>query len=428
MAVVEWVKSALAKRRMAFSRSVWHTVCLRNPDLLTLAPAMRIAYLDCASGISGDMTLGALVDAGADLGAISDGVASLGLPGVHIVASEVKKKGFRATQITIEHTPEDKHRHLHHITDMIDASQLTPPQRELAKRIFTLLGEAEAKVHGTTIRKVHFHEVGAIDSIADIVGAAIGFDLLGVERVICSPIPTGRGFIEIAHGRVSVPAPATAELLTGVPLAESNVEAELTTPTGAAIVAALVQSFGPLPPMTIEKIGYGAGQRDLESQPNLLRLLVGEAVSARATEQVWILETNLDDTSGEFIGHTCERLLSAGALDVTTTPIQMKKNRPGVTVSVLCAKGEIEKLESILFHETGTLGIRRWPVERHTLKREKQAVETEWGPIDGVVAHVDDRTVRFSPEYESCRRVASERGVPLRTVYEAAEQAWRNQP
>ncbi len=387
---------------------------------------MRLAYLDCASGISGDMTLGALVDAGADLGAISDGVASLGLPGLQIVAAEVKKKGFRATQITIEHEPEHAHRHLHQITDMIDAGALTPPQKELAKRIFTLLGEAEAKVHGTTVRKVHFHEVGAIDSIADIVGAAIGFDSLGVERVVCSPIPTGCGFIEIAHGRVSVPAPATAELLKGVPLAASDVEAELTTPTGAAIVAALAQSFGPVPPMTIEKIGYGAGQRDLESQPNLLRLLVGEAVGVRASEQVWVLATNLDDISGEMIGHTCERLLAAGALDVTTTPVQMKKNRPGVTVTVLCAKGEIEKLEAIVFQETGTLGIRRWPVERHTLKREQQTVETDWGPIEGVVAHLDESTRRFSPEYESCRRVAAQRALPLHVVYEAAERSWRS--
>ena len=370
------------------------------------------------------MTLGALVDAGADIGAISDGVASLGLPNVRIVASEVKKKGFRATQITIEHEPEDKHRHLHHITDMIDASQLTPPQRELAKRIFTLLGEAEAKVHGTTLRKVHFHEVGAVDSIADIVGAAIGFNLLGVERVVSSPIPTGCGFIEIAHGRVSVPAPATAELLTGIPLAASNVEAELTTPTGAAIVAALVDSFGPVPPMTIERIGYGAGERDLESQPNLLRLLVGETTTARTSEQVWVVETNLDDTSGEVVGHTCEKLLAAGSLDVTTTPIQMKKGRPGVTISLLCAKADIEKLEAILFRETGTLGVRRWPVERHTLRREKQTVQTEWGAIEGVVAHLDESNRQFSPEYESCRRVADERGLPLHVVYEAAQRQW----
>jgi uncharacterized protein (TIGR00299 family) protein len=372
------------------------------------------------------MTLGALVDAGADLAAINAGVASLGLPGVKIAVSEVRKLGFRAAQVSIEHEPEEKHRHLHHITDMIDQSQLTPPQRELAKQIFTRLGEAEARVHGTTIRKVHFHEVGAVDSIADIVGAAIGFSLLGIERVACSPIPTGCGFIEIAHGRVSVPAPATAELLKGIPLAASDVEAELTTPTGAAIVATLAQSFGPAPPMTIEKIGYGAGTRDLESQPNLLRLLVGQATDDRTGEQVWTLETNLDDTTGELIGHACEKLLAAGALDVTATPMQMKKGRPGVSISVICAKSDIETLEAILFRETGTLGIRRWPVERHTLRRETRTVETPLGPIAGVVAFLDDATPRFSPEYEACRRVADERGIPLPQVYEAAERAWKS--
>lgn len=386
---------------------------------------MRIAYLDCASGISGDMTLGALVDAGADLAAINAGVASLGLPGVNILAAEVKKHGFRATQVTIEHPPEHKHRHLHHITDMIDQSQLTPLQGELAKRIFTLLGEAEARVHGTTVRQVHFHEVGAIDSIADIVGSAIGFDLLGIKQVACSAIPTGGGFIEIAHGRVSVPAPATVELLKGIPLAPSDVQAELTTPTGAAIVAALARSFGPVPAMTIEKIGYGAGMRDLETQPNLLRLLVGEAAEAGGSERAWVIETTLDDTTGELIGHTCEKLLAAGALDVTTIPVQMKKGRPGVTISLICPQDAIAKLEAILFCETSTLGVRRWPVERHKLRREACTLETEYGPVAGVVAFLDETTQRFSPEYEACRHIASERAIPLRQVYEAAQRAWR---
>jgi len=343
---------------------------------------------------------------------------------VRIVTEEVKKNGFRATQVTIEHTPEDKHRHLHHITELIEGSRLSLSQKELAKRIFTLLGEAEAKVHGTTIRKVHFHEVGAIDSIADIVGAAIGFDLLGVERVICSPIPTGGGFIEIAHGRVSVPAPATAELLLGIPLAASEVEAELTTPTGAAIVAALADSFGPVPAMAIKKIGYGAGQRDLPSQPNLLRLLVGETASETSQEHIWVLETNLDDVSGELIGFTSERLLASGALDVTTTAVQMKKNRPGVTLSVLCHKADIQRLETILFEETGTLGIRRWSVERRTLPRENQSVETPWGTVDGMVSQVDGHTKSFSPEYESCRHISESHHVPLREVYAAAALAW----
>src|SRR3954463_10575862 len=240
---------------------------------------MRIAYLDCASGISGDMMLGALVDAGAELAAIQSGIDSLGLPSCRLVRCEVKKQGFRATQITVEHEPEHKHRHLHHITAMIEGGALSERAKTLAKRIFQKLAQAEAKVHGSTIEKVHFHEVGAVDSIADIVGAAIGFHLLGIERIIFSPIPTGRGFVEIAHGRCSIPAPATGELLRGIPLAALDVEGEITTPTGAAIVAALADWFGPLPAMTVDRIGYGAGQKDFP-HPNILRLLIGEAASA----------------------------------------------------------------------------------------------------------------------------------------------------
>lgn len=389
---------------------------------------MKLAYFDCASGISGDMTLGALVDAGASLEAIQSGVQSLGLPGVRLVRQEVKKKGFRATQITVEHEPEHKHRHLHHITAMIDAGALTARQRELATRVFTRLAEAEAKVHGTTIAKVHFHEVGAVDSIADIVGAAIGWDLLGIERAICSPVPTGSGFVEIAHGRCSIPAPATGELLQGVPLAESKVQCELTTPTGAALIRALADGFGPPPAMTIEKIGYGAGQRDLEEQPNLLRLLVGQSADGAgdsAAEQVWLLETNLDDVSGEWIGYAIEQLWEAGALDVFTTAIQMKKNRPGVKLSALCQPADCQKLEAIFFRETTTLGVRRYPVWRHKLRREPKRVDTPWGPVDGMVAYLAG-AAHFSPEFDSCRRLAELQRLPLRTIYEAAERAFQN--
>lgn len=385
---------------------------------------MRIAYLDCLSGISGDMTLGALVDAGVDLAAISAGIDSLGLAGVRLVAHEAKRKGFRATHLVVEHQPEHAHRHLHHITDMIDASQLSPRQKDLAKRIFTRLGEAEAKVHGTTIRKVHFHEVGAVDSIADIVGAAIGWDLLGVDRIVCSPIPTGRGTVEIAHGRCSIPAPATAELLQGIPLAESHVNAELTTPTGAAIVSTVVDHFGPLPAMKVERIGYGAGTRELAEQANLLRLFVGESVDDLASDQAWVVETNLDDVSGEVIGYATTKLWEAGALDVYTTAIQMKKNRPGVTVTVLCQAPQIEKVEKILFRETGTLGVRRWPVSRHKLERKACQVETEFGPIDGKLGWIAGQEPSFSPEFDSCSRAAAERGVPLKDVYEAAQKAF----
>ncbi len=393
---------------------------------------MKIAYLDCASGISGDMTLGALVDAGADLDVINAGVQSLGLPGVRILRQDVKKKGFRATQITIKHEPQHKHRHLHHITAMINGGALSAKQKELAVRVFTRLGEAEAKVHGTTIEKVHFHEVGAIDSIADIVGSAIGWDLLGIQLAVCSPVPTGTGFVEIAHGRCSIPAPATGELLRGIPLAESAVPFELTTPTGAALISALCTSFGPPPAMKIESIGYGAGQRDLEQQPNLLRLLVGEALVGEAAgdptanpaaEQVWLLETNLDDASGELIGYALDKLWQAGALDVVTTPVQMKKNRPGVTLSVLCQAGQCDALEAILFRETTTLGVRRQSVWRHTLRRETHCVETPWGPVEGMLAWLDGEA-HFSPEFESCRRIAEEHRLPLKAVYEAAQKAF----
>jgi uncharacterized protein (TIGR00299 family) protein len=311
------------------------------------------------------------------------------------------------------------------IVRMIDGSKLTARQKELSKRIFTRLGEAEAKVHGIPLEKVHFHEVGAIDSIADIVGSAIAFDLLGVERVECSPVPTGTGFIEIAHGRCSVPAPATGELLKGVPIAPSSVAAELTTPTGAAIVAALAQRFGPPPAMKIERIGYGAGQRDLAEQANLLRVLIGEAESASLVEQLVVLETNLDDATGEQVGYALEQLLAAGALDVWTTAISMKKSRPGVLLSVLCAPGDVDKLESILFRETPTLGVRLATVARRALARKHSHVHSRLGKIDGKIATLPDGTRRFSPEYESCRALATAQRLPLAEVYKAAMDAFK---
>jgi len=390
---------------------------------------LRIAYLDCLSGISGDMTLGALVDAGAELATIQALIDSLGLPSCRLVATTVKKHGFRATQITVEHEPEHKHRHLHHITKMIDGSRLSPRQQELAKRIFGRLAEAEAKVHGSTIEKVHFHEVGAVDSIADVVGAAIGFDLLGIERVVCSPVPTGHGYVNIAHGRVSVPAPATAELLRGVPLSPSNVESELTTPTGAAIAIALSDGFGPLPAMKIDRIGYGAGQRELAEQPNMLRLLVGEAVAgapdaSETSDTIWVLETNLDNMSGEVIGYTTSQIFAAGALDVYTTAIGMKKNRPGVKLTVLCSRADLEKVEPILFRETTTLGVRRWEAQRHKLERAAHAVDTPFGKIAGKLRRLPGQSPLFAPEYDDCARAAAEHRVPLQAVLDAAHKAF----
>lgn len=388
---------------------------------------MKIAYLDCISGISGDMTLAALVDAGVALEALQDAIDSLNIPGCRLVAEQVKRHGFRATHVRVEHEPEHAHRHLHHIVSMIEGSRLTPAQQDLAKRIFQKIGEAEAKVHGTTLEKIHFHEVGAVDSIADICGAAVGLDLLGVDRIVASPVPTGTGHITIAHGRVSVPAPATAELLRGIPLVETSIACELTTPTGAAILATVADSFGPLPGMRIETIGYGAGTAELREQANVLRLIVGESEDGLASDQIWVLETNLDDISGELIGHCTTKLAEAGALDVYTTAVQMKKNRPGVVLTVLCPALLVNKLEKIIFRETTSLGVRRWPVSRHKMERRPHQVETPWGPVAGKLAWIAGMPESFSPEFDSCREVAEKHQVPLKDVFEAARRAFHGQ-
>ena len=386
---------------------------------------MKIAYLDCASGISGDMTLGALVDAGVSLEAIQSGIASLGLEGCRLTAENVSKNGFRATQILVHHPPEHKHRHLSDIHKMIDTSGITARQKELAKNIFTRLGQAEATVHGTTIDKVHFHEVGAVDSIADIVGAAIGWDLLQVDRICASAIPTGTGTIEIAHGRCSLPAPATAELLKGIPLAASHVEAELTTPTGAAILAELVDSFGELPAMVIETIGCGAGQRDLPGQPNLLRLVLGTASDASENkETIWVVETQLDDATGEWIGHLKEKLLTCGALDAYCTAIQMKKNRPGILLTVLCEASDLPNIEATILQNSTTLGLRKWSAARTVLPRTVHRVTTSWGDVAGIVAVRPGKQMSFAPEYEDCRRIAEEANVALIEIYRAAQLAF----
>jgi hypothetical protein len=248
---------------------------------------------------------------------------------------------------------------------------------------------------------------------------------LGIEQAYASPVPTGRGFVEIAHGRLSIPAPATGELLKGVPLAESTVEGELTTPTGAAILAALIDSYGSVPEMTIEAIGYGAGQRDYEEQPNLLRILVGQQEAAGGGKPIWVVETNLDDVSAEVIGYCTSRLWQAGSLDVYTTPIQMKKNRPGVKLTVLCGSEDVARIETILFQETTTLGVRRWKVQRTTLARRPHQVTTPWGSVEGVLVSHAGGEPRFSPEYEACRRIAEEKKLPLKDVYEAALWAYR---
>ncbi len=279
-------------------------------------------------------------------------------------------------------------------------------------------------MHGVPIEKIHFHEVGAVDSIVDIVGASVGLDLLGVERFEASPVPPGRGTVRAAHGRMPLPAPGTAELLRGVPLADSPIEMELTTPTGAAILTTVVERFGPLPALTIETIGLGAGSREIDGQANILRLFVGHVDVPSGGDRIWVLETNLDDLPGESIGYATTQLMAAGALDAFVTPVLMKKNRPGVVVTVLCDEPVIPALETILFRETTTLGVRRYPVSRHKLRRAASSVETRFGLVQGKLGWLEGRPPTFSPEHDDCARLAGEHGVALREVYQAAQLAY----
>jgi pyridinium-3,5-bisthiocarboxylic acid mononucleotide nickel chelatase len=390
---------------------------------------VRVAHFDCFSGISGDMTLAALFDAGVPSEPVLAGIASLGLP-IQIEVEKVRKGGFAATQIHVEAPEQDEERHLPEVEAILTRGQLTPKQRELALNIFRRLAQAEAAVHGMPLERVHFHEVGALDSIADIAGAAIALDLLGVERFTSGSVPTGSGSVKCAHGVMPVPTPATTELLKGVPLRPTAVKSELTTPTGAAILTSIVQEWTETPAMTVERIGIGAGTKDFREQPNILRIFVGEAQAqgrpSLGFEQdvVWVLETNLDDVPGEVIGHCFERLLAAGALDVFTMPIQMKKQRPGVLLSVLAEADKLSALEEILFRETGTLGVRRYQTQRHKLHREACVVDTSLGPVRGKLAWREGQPKQFTPEYEDCARIARDQQRPLLEVIQVVQQAY----
>jgi pyridinium-3,5-bisthiocarboxylic acid mononucleotide nickel chelatase len=382
---------------------------------------MKIAYLECHSGISGDMTLAALLDAGASLENIRHGIASLGLGEVRIACEPTTRKGFRGMHLSIEHTKEQVHRGLGDIASLIRRSAIDGPARKLALRIFERIAKAEAKVHGTTLDRVHFHEIGAIDSIVDIVGVSMAWCELGVERCFASPVPVGSGEVKIAHGLVPVPAPATSELLTDIPVVSCGLPVELTTPTGAAILCELVSEFGPLPSMQVSRIGYGAGTRELSDRPNLLRILVGHQVKAIRVEdesdQVIVLETNLDDISGEQIGFALEVAWRLGALDAFTIPIQMKKNRPGTLLTVICRPEDKRSMEQAISDHTGTLGIRSRIQSRYTVPRAEIEVETPWGVVRGKVSRRANGEIDFSPEYEDCSQIAKDNALRLVDVW-----------
>jgi uncharacterized protein (TIGR00299 family) protein len=391
---------------------------------------MRIAHFDCFSGISGDMTLGALIGAGVPVDVIRDGLMSLQLP-IELEVEEVLRSCFAATYVTIKAPDEQPQRFLKDIKEIIERGRLTPKAKQLAHTIFQRIGEVEAAAHGMSIDQVHFHEVGAIDSIADIVGSAIGLDYLNIDEFTSRSVPTGHGTIKAAHGIMPIPTPATAALLKGAPLAASTIKTELTTPTGAAILTTVVSRWIESPVMKIESIGYGAGTKDFAEQPNVLRLFVGTSAETTISagyeqDQVWLLETNLDDVPGEVIGYCFEQLLAAGALDVFTTPIQMKKHRPGVLLSVLVDDQHTTLIEDIIFRETATLGVRRTRLERHKLHRQAHQVSTPWGPIAGKLSWKHGGKPGFTPEYEACAAMAREQQLPLLTIYRAALKSYES--
>lgn len=445
---------------------------------------MKIAYFDCVGGIAGDMALGALLDAGADLESLVVGLKSLDLPPWELQVGRTTRSGIAANSVEVlvrgeaagsapllrhppsdaplatggghshshEHTHEHSHSHAHEhshsheahshehthshaeeghagtrtfaeVAGVIRGSELPERVKQRAEAVYRRLAAAEAAVHGSTLETVHFHEVGAVDSIVDVVGAVYALELLGVERVLCSPLPNGHGFVRCAHGMMPVPPPATAELLKGCPLRAVDIEAELVTPTGAALVSALAAEFGPAPSMTLEGVGYGAGRKEFPF-PNLVRVLVGEVRETPAeAATVTLIEANIDDQSPQLYEGAMQALFAAGALDAWLTPIQMKKGRPAVTLSVLCPPESREELTRILFRETTTLGVRYSDWSRTCLDREWLEVETEFGPVRVKVARQEGELRTAAPEYEDCRARAAEAGVPVKLVHAAASAA-----
>jgi hypothetical protein len=435
---------------------------------------MRIAYLDCFSGISGDMFLGALVDAGVSPKLLEDTVTALDI-GARLEVSRVVRGGVSATKVDVyahgekelprevlweqqaghDHSHGHDHVHAHHEADrqhdprhqssragvpalhehgrglneirgIIEKAAISNTAKATAIRIFEALGAAEAEIHNTSIEKIHFHEVGAVDAMVDIVCASVGAEALDVDEWVCSPLNVGGGTVECAHGTLPVPAPATLKLLKDAPVYSSGPQVELATPTGAAIVRELAAGFGSFPPMKVEKAGYGAGSRDFPNHPNLLRLTIGEAAATLSApaETITVLEANLDDLSPQVLAYAMERLLGEGALDVFSAPVQMKKNRPGALLTVLAKPEDAERLAKLIFAETTTLGVRRREERRHTLARRWESVQTHWGPVRIKIASMNGTVANYAPEYEDCRQLAEENHVPLKAVLQEALQQY----
>src|SRR5687767_3213981 len=422
----------------------------------------RILYFDCFNGASGDMVLGALLDAGLPVDELRHALGSLALDGASISAKRVLRAGVSATKFIVQehgedahrggprehdhnhghasnHEHDDAHRHQHahaavahhhahrslaEINSLIERSALSVAAQARAKELFHRLGEAEAAIHQVPIETIHLHEVGALDSIIDIVGAVFALEWFRADRISSSPLNVGGGMVHSAHGHFPVPAPATVKLLGVTPVYSSGVQSELVTPTGALLVTSYATSFGPMPAMTIDRVGYGAGDRDLPNTPNVLRVLIGESTDQPHTEHIVVLQSEIDDMNPQLFGMVMERLYSAGALEVYFASVQMKKNRPGTLLTILARPEQREELSAIVFRETTTIGVRYHEVLRERLEREMVAVNTPLGTVRFKVARLGDTIVNAAPEFEDCLRIASERGVPVKDVQSSANKAY----
>jgi len=386
---------------------------------------MKIAYFDCFSGVSGDMILGALVDAGLDIRELESELGKLKMSEYRIKAEKTTRQGISGTKFGVDVTERNARRVLKDIIDIIDQSGLDADIKKLSKETFEELANIEAKIHNKSIEEIHFHEVGGLDSIIDVIGSFISIKKLGIEATYSSKVHVGTGFIESRHGVLPVPAPATVAMLKEVPIYSKGVEAELATPTGVCILKALCKSFGTIPEMKVEKIGYGAGSKELEI-PNLLRVYIGEANEGGLEEdQTILIETNVDDMSPELLAYTSEVLLKQGALDVFMTPIYMKKNRLGTMVSVLTTRDKLDEILSLIFTEMTTLGVRIHHLERKKLLRDTISVHTKFGEIKVKIGKIGNQIKNISPEYESCREIAVTHGIPLKDIYDEAKEAAR---
>ncbi len=379
---------------------------------------MKVAYFDCFAGISGDMTLGALVDAGLSFAALKSELDKLSVREFTLSQRRVEKHGIAGTKIDVNAREGHVHRHLKDVLEIINNSAISASAKEKAARVFQKLAEAEAKIHGTTIEAVHFHEVGAVDAIVDVVGAIVGLELLEVEAIHASKFRFGSGHTRGAHGAMPVPVPAVVEMTKGFPSERTDIPYELVTPTGAALLTALASNIGETIQLRTESTGYGAGTRDVEQVPNLLRVEIGELVADPQTDTPVLLETNIDDMTPEIYGYLIERLLEAGARDAFLTPVIMKKGRPGIQLTVLADPNKETELTELIFSETTTLGIRRLPVQRHTLERRTDTVQTPYGPVRVKIADIGGKQ-RITPEYDDCARIAREKQIPILDVYKS---------